>query len=72
MNYGTAQRQLDTHTWTVSLALKGDISTTHYEHAGACWDFSSVKQSLPVTSAGVIKIPAHAIYYVSSILRMSE
>ena len=36
--YGTAQRQLDTRTWLVGSAPKGNISTTRYGHAGARWD----------------------------------
>ena len=59
--YGTAQRQLDTRTWSPGSASKGDVSTTRYRHASARWDFSFVEQSLPVTSAGVLKIPAHAV-----------
>ena len=60
--YSTAQRQLETHMWSAGSAPKGDISTTHYRHAGARKDFSCVNQSLPVRSADVFKIPTHATY----------
>ena len=53
----------DAHMRSVGSAPKGDISTTHYDHAGACWDFSSVEQSLPITSTGALKISTHAVYY---------
>ena len=60
-NYNRAQRQLNTWAWSVSSAPEGDVSTTCYVHAGAFWDFSLyIKQSL---SAGVLKIPVHAVYH---------
>ena len=61
--YGTAQRQLDACMQAVGSLPEGDISTTHYGHVGARWDFSCVEQSLPVTSAGFLRIPTHAVYY---------
>ena len=63
VSYSTAQRQLATRTQSVGSAPEGDITTTRYEHVGACWDFFCVEQSLPVTSAGILKLPAHAIDY---------
>ena len=61
--YGTAQWQLDNRMRSAGSAPKGDISTTHYGHAGAYWDFSCVEQSLPVTSVGVLKLPTQAVYH---------
>ena len=53
--FDTAQRKLDYHTWSLGSAPKGNIGTTHYGHSGPHWDFSSVKQSLPITSASILK-----------------
>ena len=61
--YGTAQRQLDARTRSAGAAPEGDISSTRYEHAGALLGFPCVEQSLPVTGAGVSKIPALAVHY---------
>ena len=40
-------------------APDGDISKGMSAH----WDFFCVKQSLLVTSAGILKITAHAVYH---------
>ena len=53
-------------------AGEGDISSTRYKHAGGHWDFSCVEQSLPVTGAGVLKIPALAVHYQTYVLTTSE
>ena len=58
--YGTAQRQLDARTRVAGSAPEGDISTGMPVPAGI---FPVSSQACPVTSAGIVKIPAHAVYY---------
>ena len=62
-HYGTAQRKLDTCMRSVDSVPEGYISTTRYGHVGAHWDFSCVKQSLPVTSVDVLK-RLHMLYAI--------
>ena len=59
MWYSTAQRQLDTRMRVAGSAPDGDISKGMSAH----WDFFCVEQSLFVTSAGILKITAHAVYH---------
>ena len=61
--YGTAQRQLDACMQAAGSLPKGHISTARYGHVGARWDFSHVEQSLPVMSAGCLRIPPHVVNY---------
>ena len=48
---------------SAGLTPNGYICNTRYEHAGECWDYSCVKQSLPVTCARILKLPALAVRY---------
>ena len=63
--YSTAQRYLDTHTRLVSLEPKCDICSTHYKHAGTRWEFSCIKQNLPVCNMCmcILKLPTLAVRY---------
>ena len=56
LRYGTAQRQLDACMRSAGSAPKGNIRGTRYRCVGVHWDFSCVKQGLPVTNANILKI----------------
>ena len=55
--------QLDARKQSAGSAAESDICSTHCDHAGICWNFFCIEQSVLVMCACALKLPTLAVQY---------